>query len=393
MKSTAVVNFSTERTRFKAVMPSQAHSQYSEENSEQEVFIDFSPVGVLAVDSFKMRLPLHKVSITDSKLNKVRKSYIECTGEHDGSEVKKMVFRDVNGVSMNCSIYSIEHGDGGQAGEYVFLTVHAKMLGTRYFDGMSMLNAELIYTAIINFDVVKFSYADFLQASITDVDIKQDFLCMTESVKERCYLMAETHVQVSNALGAKAWYKGAGNNKIYTGHSFNSRKTASARKAPYMKIYFKTFDSLRDAAHRLFFSSHGIDVSANLWRQEFTLKNKKHMQLLNIESTVHGVLSANVLTLRDALLSITQTLFKAPMRAPKIKGRHTPREKVDMRFLWLLMQNTAMSSTQIIEAVCFDLDKSNKAKYAAKLTALKSCDALTASKDMQRTMIDSFLGV
>jgi hypothetical protein len=189
--------------------------------------------------------------------------------------------------------------------------------------------------------------------------------------------------------GAEPHYeKGSG---VYTGHSFNDRKCTAFKTCPYMKVYDKVIDSLRIES-RAFFTKHpGVIIPQNMWRQEFTLKGKKHMEMFEIESTVAGVLSADDVKLNAAHAGIMKAIFSR-IKMEKIKKDIAPRDLVDMRFMWLLMNKTGMTSHQIVEHVTYDLDKSNKAKYKMRLEGLQSCDAATPKKDVLRINLDRFLG-
>ena len=68
-----------------------------------------------------------------------------------------------------------------------------------------------------------------------------------------------------------------------------------------MKVYDKVIDSLRIESRQFFAKHPGVIIPDKLWRQEFTLKGKKHMGMFEIDSTVAGVLSADQLKLSAAL--------------------------------------------------------------------------------------------
>jgi hypothetical protein len=220
------------------------------------------------------------------------------------------------------------------------------------------------------------------------LDIKQDFIAPRDLVKDRCSHMAESYIpRKDKKAGAQMHMQ----NGIYTGHSFNDRKCTAYQTCPYMKVYDKTIDSVRPESKQFFVMHPGVVILENMWRQEFTLKGKKHMQLFEIENTVAGVLSADDVKLKSAHAGVMKALFTR-LKMQKIKKDIAPRDLVDMRFMWLLMNKTGMTSHEIIEHVTYDLDKSNKAKYKVRFEALDSCDAATPKKDVLRINLDRFLG-
>ena len=156
-----------------------------------------------------------------------------------------------------------------------------------------------------------------------------------------------------------------------------------------MKVYDKTIDMLQN--HNDFLRFHtGGHVPEKLWRQEFTLKGKKHMAMFEIDSTVQGILSADQLKLSTAGRKVMRSLFES-LKVEKLKKDIAPRDMADMRFIWLLLNKTAMKLSDVIDMVTVDMDKSNKAKYKARFEALQHCDAATVEKDMWRQKIDDFL--
>lgn len=348
----------------------------------------FKPVGAMAVDSFQVRIPLEHVTIISDKLLTEHITIVRHTGEIVKSVVSKEVMEVKLGMKLRFCITRIQDRGSGIPNDYLTLGVHAKLKGNLYMEGMRFEDMRQLYDEIMSFNVAFFPFDVFKAGRVTDVDIKQDFIAPRELVKDRCSHMAESYiVRKDKKAGVQLHMDGS----IYTGHSFNDRRAVSFLTCPYMKVYDKSLDSIRIESRQFFIEHPSIIIPDNLWRQEFTLKGKKHMQLFEIENTVEGVLGAGEVKLRAAHAGIMKALFSR-LKMQKIKKDIAPRDLVDMRFMWLLMNHTGMTSHEIVEGATYDLDKSNKAKYKARLLALEACDAATPKKDVLRINLDRFLG-
>ena len=348
----------------------------------------FKPLGGLAVDSFQVRIPLQDVTIISDKLLTEHVTLVRHTGEIIKTVVSKEVMEERHGIKLRFCITRIQDMGSGIPNDYLTLGVHAKLRGNDYLQGLTLDSLPQVYDAVMSFNVASFTLDSFMAGRVTDLDIKQDFIAPRDLVKDRCGNMADNYITRKDKKAGVQMHMQDG---IYTGHSFNDRKCTAFLTCPYMKVYDKVIDSLRIES-RSFFTKHpAVVIPDKMWRQEFTLKGKKHMQLFEIESTVAGVLSADDVKLNAAHAGIMKAIFSR-LKMTKIKKDIAPRDLVDMRFMWLLMNKTGMTSHEIIEHVTYDLDKSNKAKYKVRLEGLKSCDADTPKKDIARINLDRFLG-
>jgi hypothetical protein len=348
----------------------------------------FEPLGKLAIDSFSMRIPVQDVTVISNKLQQELVHVWKGTGEIEKEIVVNDLTETRHGVKLTCKLTHLQSTGFGMPEAFFTLGVHSKLLGADYLSGMCADDMQRLYDAVMSFEIVDVPYDVFCAARVTDVDVKQDFTAPRDMVKERMYYMEESFKKSkAKKAGVTAHYDAR--SKVYTGHSFNDRKMTAYLKHPYMKVYDKTLDMLKN--HNDFLKIHtGGHMPEKLWRQEFTLKGKKHMGMFEIDSTVHGILSADQLKLSNAGRHVMQALFEQ-LRVEKLKKDIAPRDMADMRFIWLLLNKTGMKLSDIVDVVTVDMDKSNKAKYKARFEALDHCDAATVEKDMWRQRIDDFL--
>jgi hypothetical protein len=348
----------------------------------------FEPVGKLAIDSFSMRIPVQDVVVISNKLQKELMHVWKDTGEIEKQFLVNDLTETRQGVKLTCKLTHLQSTGFGVPESFFTLGVHSKLLGADYLNGMCADDMQRIYDAVMGFEIVQVPYDVFCAARVTDVDVKQDFAAPRDMVKERMRYMDESFKKSKTKKSGSVEHYDA-RSKVYTGHSFNDRKMTTYLKHPYMKVYDKTLDMLIN--HNDFLKIHTKGhMPVNRWRQEFTLKGKKHMAMFEIDSTVQGILSADQLKLSNAGKHVMQALFDS-LKVEKLKKDIAPRDMADMRFIWLLLNKTGMKLSDIVDVVTVDMDKSNKAKYKARFEALDHCDAATVEKDMWRQKIDDFL--
>ncbi len=66
---------------------------------------------------------------------------------------------------------------------------------------------------------------------------------------------------------------------------FNKRQNTNFQKAPFLKIYAKTLE-LKSSKTSEFVINHLNEVPVKTWRIEYTIKNKKHLNLLKMPNTL-----------------------------------------------------------------------------------------------------------
>jgi hypothetical protein len=114
--------------------------------------------------------------------------------------------------------------------------------------------------------------------------------------------------------------------RFMTGLQFNNRNSTKFAKAPFFKIYSKTLD-LRENSN-LFASSYLESIPKDLYRLEFTLKNKRHLATFDIGNTFKDLLSLS----QEQIEEMYQRTLRAVLNertieieAPK-EGTATPNE-------------------------------------------------------------------
>ena len=130
-----------------------------------------------AVDSCNLLIELSKVEILSDRLNSsIATMYLQ-TGEIENPRQNPdlKAYEDDYSRPSICFKLTKAALAIGRVKEFLSITLNAKMLGERYLEGITEDNLRLVYDYIMEPRIVRFSYEDFLEAMVWDVDIKVDF--------------------------------------------------------------------------------------------------------------------------------------------------------------------------------------------------------------------------
>ena len=253
--------------------------------------VSYQPSPYFTIDSFKIRIPFNKVEIVSPNLNVDHDTINTFTGEIIETKCKtKEFFKDKDNI-LNTE-YTIENQitKHGNIETYLTIKIVSKHLRENYFDGINNGNIKKVYNSLISEKIIDFTYTDFLKGSLTDIDY-----CLNFFFTDKEYVQLVERFKNQSRSSIKA---GEGiftfNKKINQGFQFGKREYATPSK-PYFKVYNKTKHISTDKMNRFFdkylsrFSDsiltkvslnkddnkHTVRIDKNLYRYEFTLKNRK----------------------------------------------------------------------------------------------------------------------
>ncbi|MEP6932082.1 MAG: hypothetical protein ABI850_18815, partial [Flavobacterium sp.] len=200
------------------------------------------------IDSLKIRVKLDKVKILDKRLITDFIAYypdIE-TLDNDGNQQEQLgdnyrkaepFTKIINGITYRFYIKAFIDSKK-LAHEYVVFQISAKMLKSKYFEGISSHNYRTIVDDINSFGVLHISRGDFLEGLVSDIDICINQLIDLKSLKTAFSLIMQHpnsgkkpllhHISQSNTL----------KNTYNLNVDFNKREKAT-NTTPYCKIYHK----------------------------------------------------------------------------------------------------------------------------------------------------------
>jgi hypothetical protein len=266
-------------------------------------------VGVWVLDSLKIRIPIQKVTIHHSGLNAMVGRVVLATGEILTESMETSVRSEVDGVRTAFTVCQ-ESLDGKRMGTFLTILVNAKMLGRGYFDGITIETVRTIYAYLMELNVAVFTYENFMDGECVDVDVRKDFQGSDEAVSTAMARLKKNYIHRGKMDTGVLVFK---TGKRVTGLQFNKRTTTSFLTSPFMKIYNKHADAM-DSKHYVFFKHHGIKVPYDLWRVEYTIKNKKHLRHVGMGNKLVEVLTTSQDVLDGGMEHITASLFNPRQR-------------------------------------------------------------------------------
>ena len=197
------------------------------------------------IDSFKLRIPIDKVVNVGGILNSVAitEQYIEDNGlvligkDINKEEATKVIKTFHNKETEIPTTYEIretfnnsKHIQNREI--YCNIKVTSKHLRSRYFEGITNNNIQLVYKSIMDQNIVFVEYEDFINATCIDVDFKFDkYIQHFQKIVKYVYSLNPPQKDARKIMNKF-------NKKNNIGLSFNERETAT-KSLPYIKIYNK----------------------------------------------------------------------------------------------------------------------------------------------------------
>jgi len=203
----------------------------------------------------------------------------ESTGEIDSQEFKKNAYKiSENGISMRFGLEK-QITASQVVEEYLTILLPSKVLGSRYFEGITSQNVSKVYDYIQSKQVVSFSLDTFLnQSACTDVDFKKDTKYQNLDVLLP-YLQQRTRLSNKKGEGCRMYLA-----KENQGIEWSDRRTTSFKSNPYLKIYNKALELKHQS--KTFRETYLRDMDfSDVVRIETTIKNKKHFKALGVDDT------------------------------------------------------------------------------------------------------------
>lgn len=325
----------------------------------------FTP-NVITVDSLRIRIPIQQVIIEDPSFNAIVVKVLESTGEVLSTEENKMIRVINDGITARYTIErEISNGRTGAYSTFIIIVINAKMLRGKYFEGITTDNIKTVYQFLMDQKVVSFSYEDLMSGNCTDVDFKNDVYANEILMMEALKVM-KGNAKPNTNIDSGALLFDKKNNK---GLQFNKRTTTEYLKAPYLKIYSKYWDL--ESKSKEFKQAHGIETSNDMWRVEYTLKNKKHLAHFGIGNTLHDVLSVPQTTLKTALDKTLRTLLHGRIKVSREVNMDSipPKDTVLLNALIYAM-DTGKSWIMVKNQFLGSLKGSNRSKWSRTLEDL-----------------------
>lgn len=315
-----------------------------------------------SVDSTKIRIPITRVKILDESIREMVAHVSTLTGEVLEEKQNTKASRDAQGIKTTFSIE--QRATQFDTVQYLIILVNAKQLKERYFEGITVDNVVELHSYLITLEVVQFSLKELLKGECTDIDFKKDFQARDEDMKEAFDLMQTNSTPSADYdKGNKLFWK-----KDNKGLQFNKRETTKIKTAPFFKIYSKTLDLLNKS--NIFALAHFKEIPLDLWRMEFTIKNKKHLASFGHGNTLSDVLSLSAEQIEEMGTASLKAVLQQRVRDnSKDIDSIPPKDLILVNALILLLDN-GIQWTIIKKNLLGSLTSGNRSKKSQHLDGL-----------------------
>ena len=273
-------------------------------------------------DSLRIYIPLEKVDILDDYFGSLCVITNTQTGvtQMDKEAVLQKEYRDYTHPNIRTT-FKIDKKISFNAVEesyrigHLVVFVNAKQLQNNYLNGITKDTIKDVYNYIISLGAVYFSYEDFMNARILDIDVCKDFICPVgiDHNKDRDKLY--------NALkeGVDEGKKAIVNKYKQTTLYYNQDRERATLGKPHIKLYDKTAElrgyketvrGVQQVSNNLgsfyldYLAGTPVDrlIHKGIIRLEYTLKNAKALDHFGL---------TKVRTLQDLINTDSSTLDAA----------------------------------------------------------------------------------
>ncbi len=316
-----------------------------------------------SIDSLRIRIPLSKCEVMDSELNSIQHLISAKTGEILESKLNTKRFISNTGITTTISITK-ELISWNQFELHVVILVNSKSLKQDYFKGINKSTLKQVYEYIIGLDVVKFSFQAFKQAQCTDIDVKADIIC-TDSEMQGTFnvLNAGSKEYKQMDRGVKSsWSKG---NKMI---QFNKRQNTDFIRAPFLKIYAKSLELEFNSGE--FALNHLNEIPQDTWRIEFTIKNKKHLNTLNMPNTLGELVECSNEQFESAYQTSMRAVLNARIRKDRLVSTDISPKDIPMINAIIICLDAGSTWSVLKSNLLGSLEGSNRTKRATYLQEL-----------------------
>jgi len=319
-----------------------------------------------SIDSLKIRIPLSQVQVLNESINHSWVRLNTGTGEIDTESFKsKAHYHHSKGYTTKYLIQEVALPHQSPI-TYLTIGVSAKILESRYQEGITPETLPTLYSQLIDQDEVQFSYESLGKALVSDIDIKKDKEYSHgafSTIRKKLERVSIAHKERNRGVRP---FTGKDNQ----GLEWNHRETNSFVKAPYLKLYHKGIELQNKSKEFMQVHLSGQDFT-NVVRLEATLKNQKHMNHFGIQGkTLNDIVHLPQEKYHEVVNYALHTNIEGyQMKASGMNKGYTTRQKVLLSIIaWAISRD--MGITEIYDMTISQLEGSNRTKVRSEITNL-----------------------
>jgi len=316
-----------------------------------------------SIDSLRIRIPLVFCKIIDPELNTFHHLISSTTGEILESKLNTKRFVSNTGITTTISITN-ELVKWNLFQLHVVILVNSKSLKEDYFKGISKSTLKQVYEYVIGLNVVQFSFEAFKEAQCTDIDIKTDINCTDSEMKATFNVLnncSKEYKQMDRGVKS-SWTKG---NKMI---QFNKRQNTSTTQAPFLKIYAKSLELEFNSGE--FALNHLNEIPKDTWRIEYTIKNKKHLNTLNMPNTLGELVNCSQNQFESAYQTSMRAVLNARIKTDRLQSNDIAPKDIPMINAIIICLDNGSTWSMLKINLLGSLKGSNRMKRAMYLQDL-----------------------
>lgn len=262
------------------------------------------PVNIPFIDSFSLKIPLNSVQVLDHRLTSATAIYYESLDAVDEElHPPKPIVISWTGITVRLSLVEIpifnQKTKEKEPTKFINLTVSAKLLKERYFEGVNLFNIAVLHQVFLDFKVFNCSLETFLNGMVSDIDIAINRYCPSPSV------FSDILACLVSQSGSKSKYLKLFREDTNIGLNFNERHFAKP-SLPFLKFYHKQLELLHKSTEfNETYLGEYQELIQNLTRVEATIRNYDHKRRLE----KHNILP-QFKTLKELLEIPGKNLYK-----------------------------------------------------------------------------------
>lgn len=251
------------------------------------------PPSNFEIDSFRIKIPYQDCKILSNELDQLYLTINSNTSEIVNERLNNRINVGTDYMklwiqvrSYNALVQTKHKGTYANLPQkYIVITVHSKLLRSLYLDRITLQNVHLIYDAIMEYKVFYCTRKTFLNSDVLDIDF-----CRNVQIPNwpECKSYIIEHLRRTRELNRGCYeFKSKDN----VGLQFGTRDKSTYTN-PYIKIYHKYLElTTKSKQFSEMYLNSAIDIPNDLFRVEYTLRDKKHYKRYDLGSRLIDMLS------------------------------------------------------------------------------------------------------
>lgn len=351
----------------------------------------------IAIDSLLLRIPTSLVQSMDSRLTDIHGVINIDSGEIDEASFKLQAvdfWNEDETIKCKALVRNVTTSKY-QSEECLLILLNSKILGSRYFEGLTVHNILDVYSIITQeLRICEIGLKEFCKCKATDIDFRLDSRMKLGEWNQMLDSIALLTKPSTESGHGYRRFKPTKANPHNHGIQFSERATKSF-KTPFLKFYHKQLELETKSADFYFNHLSNVNIEG-IVRVETTVKNRDHAKSLGIkDTTLEALLTLNQTQLQSVF---QRTLDKHLDRKSRVLTKPqketndmSPTDIAHYTCLCMLMESTNGNIKSVVEAIIStQKDSVSKSRMKSKLMDIYHSHIEGSNTDLNIKKIESY---